>query len=56
MEISTQTMTKTIHDFKVKDLDGQEVQLDQYAGKVVMIVNTASQCGFTPQLLDLEEV
>lgn len=49
-------MTKTIHDFKVKDLNGQEVQLDQYAGKVVMIVNTASQCGFTPQLFDLEEV
>jgi glutathione peroxidase len=49
-------MNKSIHDFKVTDLEGKEVQLDQYAGKVVMIVNTASKCGFTPQLFDLEEL
>ncbi|GMR44824.1 hypothetical protein PMAYCL1PPCAC_15019, partial [Pristionchus mayeri] len=42
-------MTKTIYDFKVKDSNGNEVSLgEKYAGKVVIIVNVASQCGLTP--------
>jgi glutathione peroxidase len=41
-------------DFAVKDIDGKDVKLDQYKGKVVMIVNVASNCGFTKQYKGLE--
>ncbi|ERT60537.1 glutathione peroxidase [Megasphaera vaginalis (ex Srinivasan et al. 2021)] len=44
----------TIYDFKVKTIQGQEVSLSDYKGKVVLIVNTASKCGFTPQYEGLE--
>lgn len=40
----------------MKDIDGNEVDLSQYLGKVVMIVNVASKCGFTPQYKELEEL
>ncbi len=40
---------QSIHDFTVKDIDGNEVSLSQYKGKAVMIVNVASKCGLTPQ-------
>jgi glutathione peroxidase len=43
-------------DFKVKDIDGKDVNLADYKGKVVMIVNVASKCGFTPQYKALEAV
>ncbi len=43
-----------IYDFKVKDIHGKSVGLDRYKGKVLLIVNTASQCGFTPQYKGLE--
>lgn len=42
--------------FTVKSLDGKEVDLKKYAGKVVLIVNTASECGLTPQYADLQEL
>ncbi len=45
---------KSVHDFKVKDAQGKEVSLSQYKGKVLLIVNTATECGFTPQYADLE--
>ncbi len=43
-------------DSKMKDIDGKEVDLSKYKGKVVMIVNVASKCGFTPQYEQLEAV
>src|ERR1700675_3740872 len=43
-----------IYDFKVKDIHGKTVDLDVYKGKVLLIVNTASKCGYTPQYKGLE--
>lgn len=47
---------KTIYQFEVKDLAGNKKDLSNYEGQVLLIVNTASRCGFTPQLKGLEEV
>ena len=44
----------TIYDFEAQRIDGQPVALADYRGKVLLIVNTASQCGFTPQFAGLE--
>ena len=44
----------TVYDFKVKDLSGNEVSLSEYQGKVLLIVNTATGCGFTPHYDPLE--
>lgn len=46
----------SLYDFEALQMDGQSVPLRQYAGKVLLIVNTASACGFTPQLGGLEEL
>jgi glutathione peroxidase len=44
----------TLYDFKAQSIDGKPVQLADYRGKVLLIVNTASACGYTPQLAGLE--
>jgi glutathione peroxidase len=46
----------SVLDFKVKDIDGKEVDLASFGGKVLLVVNTASQCGLTPQYKDLESI
>lgn len=42
------------YDYSVKDIDGKDTPLSKYKGKIALVVNTASQCGFTPQYKDLE--
>lgn len=46
----------TVYDFTVRSISGQEVPLSDYRGKVLLIVNTASKCGFTPQYEGLESL
>ncbi len=46
----------TIYDFKAQSSKGKEIDFSQYEGKVLLIVNTASKCGFTPQFAGLEEL
>lgn len=47
---------KSIHQFKVKDIQNNEVSLEKYKGKVLLIVNTASKCGLTPQYEDMQKL
>ena len=47
---------KKIYDFKALTSKGKEIDFSQYEGKVLLIVNTASKCGFTPQFAGLEEL
>jgi glutathione peroxidase len=49
-------MTTSIYDFEANRIDGKKVKLSDFRGKVLLIVNTASQCGFTPQFAGLEEL
>ncbi len=46
----------SIYDFKANDYKGNEVSLSEFKGKVLLIVNTATRCGFTPQYTELEEL
>ena len=50
----TTTAPASVYDFTVKSIDGKDVKLSQYKGKKLLIVNTASECGYTPQYKELE--
>ena len=47
---------KLAYDFTFKDLDGSALRLSEYKGKVIVVVNVASQCGFTKQYEDMQKV
>lgn len=54
--LSIMSTTKSLYDFKMKSIDGEIIDFSKYKGKKVLIVNTASECGYTPQYKDLEEL
>lgn len=49
-------MSQSLHDFSAKNIQGEDVPFSQWKGKYVLVVNVASQCGFTPQYKGLEEM
>ncbi|MBN3519490.1 glutathione peroxidase [Algoriphagus lutimaris] len=53
---TSKTMESTFYDFKMKDLDGKEIDFSQYKGEKLLIVNVASKCGYTPQYAALQEL
>ena len=52
----TANYEKLAYDFKFKDLDGSTLDLSEYRGKVIVVVNVASQCGFTNQYEDMQNL
>jgi len=53
---STTSSAKSVYEFKMKNIDGKEVSLSEYKGKVLMLVNVASKCGLTPQYEALQSI
>ena len=53
---NTNTQTSDFYGFTIPSLDGKEIDFSQFKGKKVLVVNTASECGFTPQYADLQKL
>ncbi len=49
-------MTTSVYDFSITTIEGQNVPLDRFRGRALLLVNTASECGFTPQYAGLEQL
>jgi len=56
LALNSEPRMPSLYDFEAKSIDGRAVQLEQYRGKPLLIVNTASACGFTPQFGGLEKL
>lgn len=56
MTVFTANAQKSIYDFKINSLEGEQIDFSQYKGKVLLIVNVASKCGLTPQYEGLEKL
>lgn len=56
MTLNNTSMENSFYGFKLKNIDGKEVDFSQYKGKKVLIVNVASKCGYTPQYESLQEL
>lgn len=56
ISITLMAQAKSFYDFKVKNIDGDNFDLSSLKGKKVLVVNTASKCGFTPQYEDLQKL
>jgi glutathione peroxidase len=54
--IATLSNAQSIHSFKVNSIDGKQIDFASFKGKMILIVNTASKCGYTPQYEGLEKV
>ena len=54
--ISNNLMAQNLHEFSINDIDGNTIYFDQFKGKAVLIVNTASRCGFTKQYANLSNL
>ena len=54
--LSVMLSGSSIYDFKVAGLDGKEIDFSNYKGKKILVVNTASECGYTPQYADLQNL
>lgn len=54
--VNTGDSANSIYEFELKNIDGETTRLDTYEGKVVLIVNTASECGYTPQYEELQAI
>lgn len=56
MTLFNNSVNESIYEFPVKDIDGNEMSLEKYKGKVILIVNVASKCGYTPQYEGLQKI